>query len=477
MKTVETPFLGIAYSLRSKSLADQQLINLYPEIVEGKSGSAEVGAFYGCPGLNLVTTVGSGPIRGMLDQEEFLLVVSGNQVYSLDNSYNATLLGTIGTSSGPVSMVANSTQQAIFDGVRGYSYSGGVLAPISLPFSNPGIADYMDGFVLINEVGTFNLWQSNLNDLTTWDPLNFTTEDGTPSDVVALIEFHNQFAIFKEDHFCFYINAGLNGFVFQRLQGVYGQVGVAVPYSLAQIEETLLFLGQSPIGGRVVYAIDGYQEQRVSTHALEYAMNGYSTIDDAIGFTYLQEGHKFYVLTFPTEGATWVLDLTATKRMGVPAWHQRASFSNGNFGRYAANCFAFYNDGDLLVGDYASGNIYRLNLDIFTDNGAQRKWLRSWRATPKNVYDAQRFNFLELTYQSGTEVPDGTNPQVVLRYSDDSFNWSPDLIGAAGQTGQYANTLRWNRLGSTRRGTNSDRVFELSSTDPFKVALFGAIVG
>ncbi len=476
MKPTETPFLGIAYSLRSQSLADQRLINLYPEIVEGKSGSAAVGAFYGCPGLDLVTTVGSGPIRGMLAQEGNLYVVSGNEAVSLNTSYSATNLGTLATGSGPVSMINNTTQQAIFDGVGGYCYSGGTFAPIALPFSNPGVAGYMDGFGLVNEVGTFNLWQSNLNDLTTWDALNFTTEDGTADNVVSLIEFHNQFALLKEGHFCFFINAGLNGFVFQRLAGVYGEVGCSAPYSLCEIDETMLWLGQSSHGGNTVYAMKGYQEDRISTHAIEFAMDGYATVSDAIAFTYSQEGHKFYVLTFPTAGATWVLDLTATKRMGVPAWHERASFAAGEFGRYAANCFAYFN-GALLVGDYASGNIYSLDLGSFTDNGAQRKWLRSWRATNKNMYDALRFNFLEMAYQSGTNVPDGTNPQVVLRYSDDSFKWSADLIGAAGKTGEYANTLRWNRLGMTRRGMNFDRVFELSSTDPYMVALFGAVVG
>src|ERR1017187_4800440 len=341
MKPAETPFLGIAYSLRSQSLADQRLVNLYPELVEGKSRSAEVGAFYGCPGLDLVTTVGTGPIRGLDAEDGGLYVVSGNAVYFLDTSYNATQIGTLATSTGPVSMINNTTQEAIFDDVGCYVYSGGVFTNVTLPFSNPGIADYMDGFALVNERGTFNLWQSNLNDLTTWDPLNFTTEDGTADDVVALIEFHNQFAIFKEDHFCFYINAGLNGFVFQRSQGVYGQVGCVAPHSFCEIDETLLFLGRSYHGGKTVFAIKGYQEERISTHALEFAMESYETVSDAIGFTYKQEGHMFYVLTFPTANATWVLDLTATKRMGVPAWHERASFAAGHFGRYAAKCYAY----------------------------------------------------------------------------------------------------------------------------------------
>ena len=45
-----------------------------------------------------------------------------------------------------------------------------------------------------------------------------------------------------------------------------------------------------------------------------------STIADAIGFTYTQRGHKFYVLTFPTGGLTLVYDIA----QGL--WHERQSY-------------------------------------------------------------------------------------------------------------------------------------------------------
>ena len=61
------------------------------------------------------------------------------------------------------------------------------------------------------------------------------------------------------------------------------------------------------------------------------------TIADAIAFAYQQEGHVFYVLTFPTGDATWVLDLTTTEKIGYPVWHQRAAFGNGVFSRWWAN--------------------------------------------------------------------------------------------------------------------------------------------
>ena len=475
MNPPKTPFLGVAYVARSKTLADQQCINLFPEIVESKSGSA-VGAFYGCPGLLLKATVGSGPIRGMLVAMGYLYVVSGAGLYQLDQNYTATLLGSLPTSSGPVSITANTTQVAVFDGLGGYSWSGGIFASISLPFSSPGQVAYMDGLAVATQQGTFNLWQSNVNDLTTWGALNFTTEDGSADNVVAITEFHNQLVIFKQGYICFYINADLSGFVFQRLSGVYIEQGCIAPYSVAKIAESVLWLGQSITGGKTVYVMKGYTPERISTHAIEYAIAQYSRVDDAVGYCYSQEGHKFYVLNFPTGNATWVLDLTATEKMGIAAWHQRASFSAGQFNQYQGQTQAYFNTLPL-VGDYQSGNIYSLDMDTYTDNGNPRKWVRSWRAVAQAEYEPRKFSFLELQAETGNGETSTSNPQIALRYSDDAFSWSPEFLQPLGGQGNTGNQIRWNRLGMTRRGLNSDRVFEISSTDPFKVALLTADIG
>lgn len=470
-----TPFLGIAYQARSRTLASQRLINLFPEVVESKSGAAVAG-FYGCPGLVLKAEIGTGPIRGMLVSNGLLYVVTGNKLYSVTTGYVATLLGTLGTSTGQVSMISNPTQVAVFDSVTGYSVVAGVFAAITLPFPNPGIASYQDGFGLINQVGTFNVYQSNLNDLTTWQALNFTTEDGSADNVVATLQFHNQVVIFKENHLCFYINAGNPGFSFQRLQGVYPQTGCIAPYSCTQVGETVVWLGKNSDGVGTVYAMRGYEPARISTHALEYAIAQYPTITDAIGFAYTQEGHKFYVLTFPSGGETWVMDLVETKAFQIPAWHQRAAFLNGQFTRYWLNETVYF-AGDVIGGDYANGNIYALDLDNYTDNGSLRKYLRSWPAAEPS-FEPQRYNWLELLAETGIGVPPGTNPLLVLRYSDDGgYNWSAEIFGESGATGQIANRISWKRLGQTRRGINSQRIFELSTTDQMKIAWLGAEVG
>ena len=78
---------------------------------------------------------------------------------------------------------------------------------------------------------------------------------------------------------------------------------------------------------------------------------------------------------------------------------------------------------------------------------------------------------LELDMQRGV-TPQGLNPKVMMRYSDDgAFTWSNEHWASPGKTGKYKNRVMWRQLGSGR-----DRVFEVSGTDPIEKALVGAYV-
>lgn len=104
-----------------------------------------------------------------------------------------------------------------------------------------------------------------------------------------------------------------------------------------------------------------------------------------------------------------------------------------------------------------------------------RKWLRSWRAHPQAQIHSQRYNVLEIDMEPGV-APAGSNPQVVLRYTDDAHTWSSEHYAQGGVTGDYGARVRFRRLGMERRGLSSDRVFELSGTDTAKIILLGADV-
>ena len=72
-------------------------------------------------------------------------------------------------------------------------------------------------------------------------------------------------------------------------------------------------------------------------------------------------------------------------------------------------------------------------------------------------------------------TPGPQSPQIMLRWSDDGgHTWSQYRARDAGQTGQTAKRVKWNQLGSTRRNSGLDRIFEISSTDVMQVCLIGA---
>jgi hypothetical protein len=236
------------------------------------------------------------------------------------------------------------------------------------------------------------------------------------------------------------------------------------------MDNGLFWLGSDARGNGMVYRANGYTGQRISTHAVEYAIQGYATISDAIGYTYQQDGHSFYVLLFPTGDATWVYDVA------TGGWHERARFENGQFYRHASNCQMNYN-GEIVVGDYDNGNLYAFDLDVYADNGNPQKWLRSWRAMPsdQNTLKRTAHHSLQLDCETGVGLTtgQGSNPQAMLRWSDDGgHTWSNEHWTSMGAIGSFGTRAIWRRLGMTEK--IRDRVYEVSGTDPVKVAIVGA---
>ena len=315
-------------------------------------------------------------------------------------------------------------------------------------------------------------------DLTTWQALNFATVDSQPDDVIALGSLKRECWLLKEYDSEIWINAGNPGFAFQRLEGVFVESGIAAPYSLAKCGERLAFVAQNPEGSGIIVATNGYELERISTHYIEQRIQSFSTLADAVGYSYQQEGHLFYVISFPTGGETWGYDCTASKQLGEPAWHRRATFlpSTGMFARHLGVSHSFCY-GKNIIGDYSSGNLYAYDLSERLDNGQQRRWLRSWRALGEPMEDPTRFDSLRIDMQTGIGVNPGTDPLCRLRVSDDGgqkFKFT--RLASAGKVGETARRVKFKRLGSTKRNTGLDRMFELSSSDVFGVSLVGAVV-
>ena len=503
---MKTPILGSTYVTRSVNAADARMVNLFPEIVP--EAGKEPAFLNRAPGLKLLNTIGNGPIRGLWafsSNDSTAFVVSGTQLYKIDTSYVATLIGTvIGT--GPVSLADNGTQLFIAANGPSYIYNNttNAFGQITDPdFPGAVTVCYLDGYFVFNEPNSQKLWITALLDGTSIDPLEFASTEGSPDGLVAVAANFREVWAFGTNSIEVWYDSGATDFPLQRIQGAFNELGCAAPYSVAKMDNGLFWLGRDRRGEGIVYRANGYTGVRISTHAVEWQIQQYADISDAIAYTYQQDGHSFYVLVFPSANTTWVYD-AATQ-----AWHERAGFVDGNFTRHRGNCQMAFNN-KVVIGDFANGNIYAFDLDDFSDNGGIQKWLRTWRALPTGQNNLKRTtqHMMQLDCESGvglngyvipeviyleTELGDylitesndyliadqetvatqGADPQVMLRWSDDGgHTWSSEHWASMGKIGQYYKRVIWRRLGMTVK--LRDRVYEVSATDPVKIAIMGA---
>ena len=463
---MKTPILGSSYVARSVNAADARMVNLFPEIVP--EAGKEPAFLNRAPGLRLLNTIGTGPIRGLWafsSNDGIGFVISGIELYKIDNAYVATLIGTVyGT--GPVSMADNGTQLFIAANGPSYIYNNttGAFGQITDPdFPGAVTVCFLDGYFVFNEPNSQKMWVTALLDGTSIDPLEFASTEGSPDGLIAVASNFREVWAFGTNSIEVWYNTGATDFPLQRIQGAFNELGCAAPYSV-------FWLGRDRRGQGIVYRANGYTGVRISTHAVEWQIQQYSDLTDAIGYTYQQDGHSFYVLVFPNANTTWVYD-AATQ-----AWHERAGFIDGQFTRHRSNCQMSFNS-QIVVGDYQNGNIYAFDLDDFSDNGSIQKWLRSWRALPTGTNTLKRTtqHTLQLDCESGVglNLGQGEDPQVMLRFSDDGgHTWSNENWKSMGKIGEYYKRVIWRRLGMTVK--LRDRVYELSGTDPVKITIMGA---
>lgn len=468
---MKTPILGSTYVARSVNAADARMVNLFPEIIP--EAGKEPAFLNRAPGLKLEFTAGFGPIRGLWVLAGNLYVVSHDKLYKVTPSYAVTTIGTVSGTSGPVSMADNGTQ--LFVACNGPSYiynaSTNVFAQITdSDFPGAVTVGYLDGYFVFNEPNSQKIWVTGLLDGTSVDPLDFASAEGSPDGVVGIIVDHGQLWVYGTNSIEVWYNSGNADFPFSRIQGAFNELGCAAAYSIAKMDNGLFWLGKDARGQGMVYRANGYSGQRISTHAVEWHIQQYGDLSDAIGYTYQQDGHSFYVLIFPSADTTWVYDVA------TQAWHERAGFSNGDFTRHWSNCQAFFNN-KVMVGDYRNANVYSFDLDDYSDNGSIQKWLRSWRALPTGQNNLKRtaHHSLQLDCETGVglNLGQGSDPEVMLRWSDDGgHTWSNEHWVSIGKIGEYYRRAIWRRLGMTLK--LRDRVYEVSGTDPVKIAIMGA---
>jgi hypothetical protein len=464
-------FVGPSYTSVSRSINAQRCINLRLE-VDLSNGKAPV-SLVGLPGYTSIKTdFPSAEVRGFWMAGNRVFVVVGSNLYELNADMTHTERGKLLTETGLVSITDNGLQMLVVDGegVLALTLADNKTTSVipNFPYGASSVAT-VDNTMVANDPNSQRFAISAVGDGLKWNPIDFASVEALPDNLVAIVPFNRLLFMFGTGSLQQFWNSGDASRPFVPVEGAFTEVGCVAPRSAAKDESGVYWLGADTRGGARIYKSTGGAVSVVSTPAMDQAFAGADgerpyVLEDAIGYTFRQDGHVFYVLVFPTSQKTWLFDAT------TEGWSEYLEWDT-EWKRHRVNS-TIYAFGKQIGGDFANGKLYEVSSRFFANDGRAQRALRATAHVSQNEANIVIGN-LQVVCEPGVGLESGADPQMMLRTSKDGgFTWTPEMTRTMGVQGQYKGRTRWNRpCGSAR-----DLVFEVSVSDPVKRVIVKAVV-
>lgn len=451
---------------RNDGAAVERMVNL---MLRRSEPTAEKSPVYRSqvPGLSLLATIGTGPVRGAWWTGSRAFVVVSDKLYELFSDWTFSERGTLSTATGVVSFAQGLFSLVVVDGPAGY-----VLTLATNAFSAIGDEDFygsdrvsfLDGKFIFVRPGTQQFyWSESVDTADSYDALDFASAESAPDNIVAHLVDHRELWLFGGYTSEVWFAAPSGDQVYARNNGASVEVGCAATHSAQQVDNSVYWLGRDKRGQGTVWTAggsNGYTPIRISTQELEEELSKLADLSGATAFAYQDSGQTFYVLQVPGLSTTWLYDAS------VQRWHERAELIDGEWypWRPVAHMFAF---GRQIVGD-ANGAIYAI--DPLVDNYGGSIMSREWISPHASSRSLKRvfFDRVELDVSSGQTLDD--EPAIVeMRYSNDGGQtWGAWVSRSLGGVGEYSKRLVWDRCGHGR-----SRVWHFRCTSNARFSILG----
>lgn len=440
-----------------------RLINCYAESA-GEEGKVPwpIYASDGLEGFALLDSANGG-VRSAIEVNGVLYCVAGTRAYKITTNGTVTLLGSMNISEdAPVFMARNRRSSPdtgiVCDGLM-YNIRADVLTQVTdVDLLAPTSLSFVDGYFVIGTAN--NTWQIGaIDDATAWDALDYTRADANPDAVVVVSALQSQAVIGGERSIEFHRNTGAADFPFERVTSI--DIGVLAAGSILAIEQTLAFVGHD----RTVRMLNGYDAVRISTNAVERAIEDLADPSTIMAATWVKDGHTFYAIT--SDSWTWVYD-TATQ-----FWHERMSYGQSNWKISTVTAF----DGKLIAGDATEGKLYEMSADFYDEAGDPL--VMELITPPITAFPYElTLNTVYISAQVGvgTGVGDAQDidPELMLSQSNDAGEtWSGQRLLKLGQMGNKTQNVSSTRFGDSK---GQGKVLKLSCSAKVKRALYGMSV-
>lgn len=362
-------FVGPSNVALARSLDVERTINRVPCLAD--AGTPKVrGWLESAPGYAPLAGLSAGPVRALFAQDfgsgDRCFAVGGGVLNEIFPNHTAIARGTVALDGNPATIHTNGTagyQLLIVSGGLGYIFD--LTTNTLTQITDDGFpticsrGEFCGGFFLALQAHN-NVWAfSDPENGLVWPGLSFVQVSESTNDIRAILVNHNEvWNLGQKTTEIWVLDASSS--VFGPIGGTFIETGIWAPWSAAQIDGTVFWMGGDSRGAGVIYRAQGYNPTIISTRAVDRAIQTLSSYDNAIAWTYQQDGHSFYVLYLPSSETTWVYDVS------TGLWHERGLWDSDLI-RYTpdvgrCHCFAF---GQHLVGDRTTSTVYRMSNDLY----------------------------------------------------------------------------------------------------------------
>jgi len=359
----------------------------------------------------------------------------GETVYYGGNVYTVTTAGTFDASlvNAPAfssGSATNGTATLAWSGVRGNGATANAtlnsFPQLSTGGLVPGVA-YLDTYTVVGQPNG-QIYTSAVNDPTSWYALDYLTCEIEPNTLVGLAKQLNYVVAFGQWSTIPFYDAASSalgtGSPLAPANSYSFEIGCANGESIAQMEMSVVWVGQSKNTGPAVYMLQGLSPTKVSTAYIERILSN-SNLVTVSSFTFKYNGHMFYVLTLEDLNVTIVYDV------GEKVWTQWTMWAIGDAtsgvtgiygeqyfrpsyyaGTYGATSIYYFLDDD-------NGTVYTMSDYNYTDAGAPIYYRAVTDITDSGTTKRKFYTRVEIV---GDKVP----AVMKIRHTDDDYNtWSP----------------------------------------------------
>lgn len=432
------------------------------------------------PGV--AVNLGSGPVRGWHVIGDFLYACVNDKVYKISNVGTIDQIGQLNTTAGLVSMASNgkypNNQLAIADGQNLYVYTTnqiGFGSISGLAYPKPTTVCFIDGYFLISYAETGRWQWAGINDLATEsvNGLDYANAEEYPDPLLNIQPLKGIACMFGTRSIELWSDSGAKDSPFVKNVGNTLDVGLGARWSIAKFsatsqgaldqgtyQESLVFLATDRLGEFYIARLIGDKLTRISTPAIDAEINRMSSKSDAVAYSYIVGSSSIYVINFPSANKTFLYD------GGSGLWsHLEDHLGNRHRSHLGIQ---FFNR--VIVSDYATGLLYRLNTDRHTDLSTTQNYVtKPFEITTQHLRSHGYVSIakLELLFEPSDTTETGEVMLSVSRDGGATFGTIlSDSMGAAGET---------ERMCSFRNlGVGRDWVFKIRVTDNVRRRLIGA---